>query len=75
MNKNKIYPFTYRGKDKRKWIKEQLILRRRNEKPLSTFLDLRNLYQSQRDYTKDFKQCKVIPKYDKIVDLPDDFQY
>lgn len=75
MNKWKIYPVTYRGVDKRKWIKEQLLLKYRNKKPLSTFLDLRDLYQSQRDYIKDFTQCKVIPHYDKIVDLPDNFQY
>lgn len=65
----KIYPITYRGVDKRKWIKEQLVLKYRNEKPVSTFLDLRGLYQSQRNYERDLKQCKTKPQYDRIVEL------
>lgn len=65
----KIYPITYRGADKRKWIKEQLVLRYRNEKPVSTFLDLRDLYHSGRNYERDLQQCKTKPRYDRIVEL------
>lgn len=75
MNKFKIYPVTYKSEDKRRWLKEQLVLKYRNEKPVSTFLDLRGLYKSRRNYVRDLKQCKVIPQYNKIIDLPDNFQY
>ena len=69
MAKWKIYPITYRGANKRRLIKEQLVLRYRNEKTVSTFLDLRDLYQSKRAYERDLEQCKSKPQYDKIVEL------
>lgn len=65
----KLYPITYMGVDKKRWIKEQLVLKYRNEKAASTFLDLRNIYQSKRDQDWDLKHCKSKPRYDKIVEL------
>lgn len=65
----KIYPITYKGADKRRWIKEQLVLRHRDEKPVSTFLDLRDLYQSKRDEKQDLEQCKIKPQYNRIIEL------
>lgn len=41
----------------------------KDEKPVSTLRDLRNLYHSERNYDRDLKQYKNKPQYDnqKIV--------
>lgn len=64
-----IYPITYMGLDKKQWIREQLILRHRNNKKVSTFLDLRGGYRKKRDYQLDLEQCKNMPRYDRIVEF------
>ena len=64
----KIFPVTYVNEDKEKWIKEQLIFRYRDEKPASTFLDLRKVYQSKRDKKRDLGQCKE-PQQGKFAEL------
>lgn len=65
----KVYPITYSGANKMKWIKEQLVLKYRHEKEPSTFLNLRGIYQSKRDHERDLKMCKNKPRQDKIVTL------
>lgn len=65
----KIYPITCAGVDKMRWIKEQLILKYKHEKQPSTFLNLRGIYQSERDHERDLKLCKNKPRQDRIVKL------
>ncbi len=69
MAEQRIYPVTYVNEDKEKWIKEQLIFRYRDEKPASTFLDLRGIYQSKRDRKRDLEQCKNKPQQGKFAEL------
>lgn len=69
MANGEIYPVTYMGADKKKWIKEQLIFRFRKEQPVSTFLDLRDIYQSRRNRDRDLELCKNKPHQNEFVEL------
>lgn len=69
MNNTKIYPITYRGEDKGKWIRSQSVLKFRNEKKASSFLDLRDIHQCERDRKRDLQNCRVKPQPNRFIDL------
>lgn len=47
----RVYPVTYANEDRKKWIKEQLVFKYKDEKPVSTFLDLRDLLKQEESGT------------------------
>lgn len=53
----------------RDWVREQLVLKYRKKRPVSTFLDLRGIYQSKRDHEAELKRYGVVPRHDKFADI------
>lgn len=59
MEKGNVYPVTYMGKDKESWLKYKKILKHRNRKNASTFLDLRDVYQSKGAHSEQLQSNGV----------------
>lgn len=53
----------------RDWVREQLVLKYRKERPVSTFLNLRGIYQSKRDHEAELEKYGVEPRHDKFADI------
>lgn len=51
------------------WIREQLVLKYRKIRHVSTFVDLRGLYQSKRDHQAESEQYGVSMQHQKFPDI------
>lgn len=59
MENGKVFLITYKGKDKESWLKYKKILQYRNRKNASTFLDLRDVYQSKGAHSEQLQSNGV----------------
>lgn len=53
----------------RDWVREQLVLKYRKKRDASTFLNLREIYQSRRNHEAEFKKYGIVLRHGKFADI------